>query len=247
MTARQHESFGPRQAASETSQHDQSPRSPTQINVSPQIAGCGCFALSAAALLAGSVMLLVLVWGFLIPDWRTNNKYLPNSGEVLDKRLAAHTFDRDVRGRKVGTHELYRPEIKIRYEVNSRAFEVWAYDGSSMYSDRDTQQAVLDSFEVGAIYPCWYDPEHPDKVVLERGTSLGAYLFLIVPVGFLTIGAVGCYIAWKLTRMQPNPVDAGDGRVRMEMRTCPWCDSQIHVPASPWGGQVVCTTCGSNL
>ena len=65
-------------------------RSGVQINIHPRIAGCGCFMLSALAMLVGCGLLLIIVWGFLIPDWRTNNSYLQASAIVLDKRLVAN-------------------------------------------------------------------------------------------------------------------------------------------------------------
>jgi hypothetical protein len=72
-------------------------------------------------------------------------------------------------------------------------------------------QAIVDSFQVGATYPCWYDPDRPDRAVLVRGQMWGAYVFLILPLGFLAVGGIGMLIAWKLSSSQavrPAPVDS---------------------------------------
>lgn len=168
--------------------------------------------LSALAMLVGCGLLLIIVWGFLIPDWRTNNSYLQASAIVLDKRLDSQLFDvLNPKGRPVKQQERFKPEIKIRYEIEGRTFELWTYDGGSTYFDRDSQQAIIDSFVVGEKYPCWYDPDRPDQAVLVRSRSWGAYVFLILPIGLLVVGAAGFVIAWKVASIPPRQVD-GDRR-----------------------------------
>ena len=63
-----------------------------------------------------------------------------------------------------------RPEIAIDYLVNGAPRRAKTYDISGRPSrDRKSQRAVLDEFEVGAQYRCWYDPLDPEVVVLVRG------------------------------------------------------------------------------
>jgi hypothetical protein len=160
--------------------------------------GCS-FVLFGSCLLMGCATLVMLVWGFLRLDWRVNNRYLQGSCVVLDKRLA----DSDGRFPNVG-HEgtppkiSYHPEIKIRYEVGGRTYEVWTYDAIAMFdTDKDRMQAIVDSFQVGATYPCWYDPDRPEKGILVRGHAWMPYFLLVVPVVFLTIGGAGIRHGWK--------------------------------------------------
>lgn len=181
------------------------------VQISPKLVGCGCFGCSSVVFLAGCVALLGIVWGFLLPIWRVNNRYIPMTGLVLDKRLDSQMFQvADPDGRGGRQAESYRPEIKVRYEVNGRKFEVWSYDATGIYSpDRAAQQAIVDSFQVGSTYPCWYDPDRPDRAVLVRGNTLGASLFLILPIGLLIVGGVGLLIAWKLSTAQPIRATSG--------------------------------------
>jgi hypothetical protein len=135
----------------------------------------------------GCASLVMLVWGGLLPEWRANNRYLPNSCVVLDRRLASERFD-DPDG---GAREGYHPEIKIHYQVDGRKYEVWTYDALRWFSsDRAAQQAIVDSFQVGATYPCWYDPDRPEKAILVRGHAWGLYVLLIGNIGFLLIGGL---------------------------------------------------------
>jgi len=146
--------------------------------------------------LAGCGSLVMLVWGFLLLDWRANNRYLPNSCVVLDRRLAKQMGDPAPEGGR--GRPSYHPEIKIRYEVDGRKYEVWTYDAIFMfYPDQAAQQAIVDSFQVGATYPCWYDPDRPDKAILVRGHAWAPYVLLVVPIGFLLIGGVGIHRSWK--------------------------------------------------
>ena len=132
----------------------------------------------------------MLMFGLIVPEWRTNNRYVPSSCVVLDKRIS-HDNNAAAKG---GADY---PEIKIRYEVDGRKHEVWAYKAVITLRQRPAAQAIVDSFQVGAIYPCWYDPDRPEKAVLVRGYSWSAVVLLLVPVVFLLIGGSGVYGWWK--------------------------------------------------
>ncbi len=140
------------------------------------VAGCASFAL--------------LVWGFLIPDWRANNRYVAGTCVVLDRRLTDSIGK--FPGEGDGATITYHPEIKIRYEVDGRNHEAWTYDGIAMfYPDKAQMQAIVDGFQVGASYPCWFDPRSPEKAILVRGHAWAPYFLLVVPVAFVTAGIVG--------------------------------------------------------
>ena len=171
-------------------------------------AGCG-FAFFGLFLLTGCGFLVLLMWTLLL-DWRANNSYLPNSCVVLDKRLAVTTKELVVRVNGEGLNEtetvpVYHPEIQIRYEVDGRKYEVWTYDAIARLStDRAAQQAIVDSFQVGATYPCWYDPSRPDRAILVRGHAWGLYYLLIGPIMFLFVGGAGSYHSWKKRGKTPH-------------------------------------------
>jgi hypothetical protein len=133
---------------------------------------------------------------FLLLDWRANNRYLPNTCVVLDRRLASQRSEPVPDAGGGGT--AYHPEIKIRYKVDGREYEVWTYDAIPMfYPDQAAQQAIVDGFQVGAICPCWYDPDRPDKAILVRGHLWAPYVLLVVPIGFLLVGVMGIRHSWK--------------------------------------------------
>lgn len=92
-------------------------------------------------------------------EWRVNHDYIESQCIVLDK-------DR---------------RYKIDYTVGGRQHQVWCNDTRSL--EKELQ------FVVGQKYPCWYDPDAPDKVVLVRGYTMVFYFGAI----FLIVGSI--YIA----------------------------------------------------
>src|SRR5262245_33990534 len=154
----------------------------TRTNARPP----GCF--FAAFLLLG--VILTAVFGYLMV-WlplRVRLHYVQTDCVVLDKRLE------ESRGEDGPT---YRPMIHVEYTVDGRAHRTWTYDASGMYTDgRARHQAVLDQFQKGQRYPCWYDPSDPDKAVLTRDFSWWG-LMVLIPLVFVAIGAGGLIYNWR--------------------------------------------------
>jgi len=148
--------------------------------------GCGCLFFSIF-FFAGLGFLAVMIGVIVLPEWRANHSYVAHTCVVLDKRV----------GESRGEGTTYRPEIYIQYTVQGNEFRIWTYDASGVYSSgRSGKQEIIDQFIVGRQYPCWYDPDHPSKAVLVLGYSWFAYLFLLLPLLFMAIGAGGMCYFW---------------------------------------------------
>jgi hypothetical protein len=151
--------------------------------------GCGIL-FFGLFFVGGCLLLVMVVWGMLLKEWRVNNRYLPNTCLVLDKRVASMTSDEG--------GMTFRPEIRIRHEVDGRKYEVWTYDAVGVYSSGQAgKQAIIDRFQIGARYPCWYDPDRPKRAVLVRGYTWTPYMFLILAATFMAVGGGGLYAFWK--------------------------------------------------
>jgi hypothetical protein len=134
------------------------------------------FAVGCAAF---AYMLVALVW----PEWRANRQFERTTCEVLGKRV----------GRKPATDvepAMFRPEFRIRYQADGQQYVADdVYDVTNLYSpDADKIKAVLEEFETGREYTCWYDPIDPQRVVLVQGFSAWLYLSLLIPLSFMLIG-----------------------------------------------------------
>jgi hypothetical protein len=133
------------------------------------------FAVGCGAL---AYMLAALVW----PEWRANRQFAAARCTLLDKRTGEATVQNSA--------PMYRPEFRVRYRVDDHEYvEDALYDVTQLYSsDKQSVERVLDKFEVGHEYPCWYDPIEQRPVVLARGYSPWLYVSLLIPLSFMLIG-----------------------------------------------------------
>jgi len=160
---------------------------------SSQLGRAGELLFFAAFFLLGIGGLVAMSAWFVIPEWRVNHEFVEHLCTVLDKRIAEREGSDGI---------VYRPEIKIEYEIDGETYVAWTYDiatvlgaANSYSGGKEDQQAILDRFGVDKEnpreYPCWYDPTDPRLVVLERGYSGWIWLALMVPGSFLFIGGGG--------------------------------------------------------
>ena len=138
----------------------------------------GTFLAVGCAALA--FLLVVRVW----PEWRANRQFVATTCIVLEKRVG----DRPATENEPA---MYRPELRIRYQVDDQEItQDDVSDVTQLYSpDKAAAQAVVDEFEVGKEYPCWYDPLDPHRAVVLRGYSGWLYVSLLIPISFIVIGA----------------------------------------------------------
>jgi len=142
----------------------------------------------------GTAFLVLLLARKVIPEWRANHEFLETTATVLDKRIE-HRHDPD-------GNLLFVPQAKIHDEQSPD--DIWTYDISASSYSRDADaEALLDRFEVGQTYPCWYDPLNPEVAVLVRGYSLWFWMLLLAPVGFMLIG--GGRLAYTLWHWGKSP------------------------------------------
>jgi hypothetical protein len=145
----------------------------------------------AVGCIAFVYMWVALVW----PEWRANRQFAPATCVVVAKHLGVKPATANEPAR-------YRPEIRIRYEVDGQQYdEDNVYDVTQLYLPaQDAVAAILDQFEVGQEKPCWYDPIDPHRVVLVRGYSGWLYLTLLIPLSFVIIGGgrlIYSLLAWN--------------------------------------------------
>ncbi len=125
-----------------------------------------------------------LVFQVVLPQWRANHRFLETQGVVLQKRIGEeHSKNATV----------YRAELLLEYEAEDQTHESWSYtDVTGGYSSgRDAKQAMLDRYEIGTAYPCWYDPAKPTTVCLSRGYDWLTWTLLLLPLTFIAVGGGG--------------------------------------------------------
>lgn len=158
--------------------------------------------------LGGCGGLVVVLATLIVPQWRVNNEFVETTCRVREKTLAENRGDGGW---------VYRPEIVIDYVAQGKSYRTATYDiDRTPSSDRDSQQAVLDQFEVGKQYRCWYDPLDPQVVVLVRGYQWWTWLLLVVPISFILIGGGGfLYRVWHWGKSPEHRAAAGPAPIRL--------------------------------
>lgn len=147
-------------------------------------AGAGCF--WGVFFLAGCGALLLILVQFTIPELRVNRDFIEAACRVVDRRI-----DQD-------EHQdgpVYAPEFRVEFTAGGKPFAEWVhYEITDIHtSDRARSEAILEQFEIGRQYPCWYDPRDPRRAVLKRGYTWFAWLMLLFPAPFLAIGGGGLF------------------------------------------------------
>lgn len=149
--------------------------------------GDGLFhaALVAAGLLFGAL----LVTGVAVPEWRINHDYVPTTCRIVGQGLVQRSIE-DPPGSVTVT---WRPSLLVRYDAAGTRRESWSRtDAAAGDSDRAVAIEALGRWPLGAEVPGWFDPAHPDTVVLQRGFNWWTWgLMLLLPGALLAFGGSG--------------------------------------------------------
>jgi len=163
-----------------------------RVTGSARLATMGETLFFTACLLLGAVTLGLIVFWYVLPQWRVNRYFRETTCRVVvvpgvEKQEEMETT-------------LYQPTIRYEYAVDQMRYIGHHYDLlGTRYAERDKAEAVSVAFKMNETYPCWYDPLEPRTAVLSRG-SLLAYWALLLPVAFLAIGVGGLgYTVWQFS------------------------------------------------
>lgn len=157
--------------------------------------------LSSKVLLAFVQIIIILVCVFymeliystnILPDKLAKETFVETSCQIMSKQLATigHVIHR------------YRASFLVNYAVNDIHYESWVTGNGldqSYFHERSPQEAVLASFQVNSSYPCWYDPQAPQIVVLVLRHNWMSTLPLTVPTLIALI--VGFYLIKNISQM----------------------------------------------
>jgi hypothetical protein len=109
------------------------------------------------------------------PDKKVRETFKLTDCFLLSKKLASkgHVFTQ------------YRADFRVSYNVNNVQYTKWiSGNGLDVYftHDNQSQENILSRFDNGNTYPCWYNPEDHQQVVLVSRKNWTAIYSLIVPV-----------------------------------------------------------------
>ena len=155
----------------------------------------------AALVATGLVFGALLVSGVAVPEWRINRNYVGTTCRIIGQGLV-HRSVEDPPGSVTMT---WRPCLLVRYEAGGATRESWSRtDPATGTADRSQAAAALTAWPLGAEVPGWFDPAHPESVVLQRGYNWWMWgLTLLLPGALLAFGGSGLIRAlWQWGRSE---------------------------------------------
>lgn len=145
-------------------------------------------AFYGALLLAGLLFGAVMLSGVAVPEWRMNHDFVEARGLVVARGLMRREFE-DPPGNVQTT---WQPCARVRYAAHGTEREAWSRPSATTATpDREAALAAA-TYAVGSHVTCWFDPQAPDTVVLERGYSWWMWLLtLLLPGALVAFGGTG--------------------------------------------------------
>ena len=141
----------------------------------------------ASLCLLGVICLVAILTSVRVAAW-PGRQYFPElyfretTCILRDARLSLQSDASDRSG--------YRAELLVECDQEHLLPSQWV--PISDYSrNRDAQLAILDRYEIGGTYPCWYPSDASGPLVLRQPSHLRLWLLLLVLVSFILIGVGG--------------------------------------------------------
>lgn len=183
-------------------------------------------------LAAGLVFAALLLTGLAVPEWRINHHFLEARATVVGKGLAR----RAVSGPATSS---WQPCLRLRYPTPAGLEEAWAVRGGTAAS-RSAAAKPLADIPLGSELVCWFDPQAPGVVVLERGYNWWMWaLTLLLPGALIAFGAAGvarAVAAWGKSEERQAALGhrPAPGR-KPGLEACPGvpsCDDLVNSPGT---------------
>jgi hypothetical protein len=147
------------------------------------VASMGEAAFFAVMLIVGTVGIIIGLARLIVPEWRVNHGFVEHACQIVERRVESAPGEK-------GT--LYRPEVKIEYEVQGVTYSPYVFDiHHTSFAKQDEARAAIDRFADQTTGICWYDPDDPGTAVVVRGYQWWIWPALLVPLSFIAIGVGG--------------------------------------------------------
>ncbi len=87
--------------------------------------------------------------------------------------------------------DTYSPEVTYQYRIQDSVYENTTIKfGENAYSSRRKADGIAANYPIGKNVTVYYDPEKPERAVLEPGVSAGSYIVIGIGVLFILISLI---------------------------------------------------------
>jgi hypothetical protein len=123
----------------------------------------------------------------ILPDKQAKETFDETRCTILSEKL-------EVKGR---VFHRYRADFFITYTVDNKPYALWVNGNGldiSFTQNKREQEQIISLFDIGEMYPCWYNPENPSMVVLVQRHNWRSTFPLMVPS---VVGVIAFYYMLK--------------------------------------------------
>lgn len=144
-------------------------------------AGKGCLGSIFSMGIFLLIGVLLTIWGWtILQNARASASWPTADGLITDSRVSRST-DSD-------GGDSYSPEITYSYAVNNLGYVNNTIKfGENSYGSRSKAEKIAAGYPIGRNVTVYYDPEKPDRSVLEPGVTAGSYIVISIGVFFILI------------------------------------------------------------
>jgi len=123
-------------------------------------------------------------WGWNILQNARASASWPTADGTITKSEVSLSTDAD-------GGETYSPEINYSYNINNTNFiNNTIKFGENSYGNRRKAEVIAGDYPIGKNVTVYYDPEKPERSVLEPGLSAGSYIVIGIGIFFILITLV---------------------------------------------------------
>lgn len=118
-------------------------------------------------------------------EWQVARTFKLASCLIKDKHLSSGIL----RQRHQET-TVYTPSVYLIYTIDQQTYQGWHRPSFHTISSsiKGPPTSELDRYSIGYNYPCWYDPNNPSSVILERNVFGAPIFFSGVSILFIVVG-----------------------------------------------------------
>jgi len=131
-------------------------------------------------------------WGWNILQNARASAAWPTADGVVTRSQVSHSTDAE-------GGDSYQPQVTYKYSANNLSYENDTIKfGENSYSSRKKADEIAATYPIGKNVTVYYDPEKPDRSVLEPGVSGGSYIVIGIGVFFILITLITVPITFFL-------------------------------------------------
>jgi hypothetical protein len=139
-----------------------------------------------------------ILWG----GYEVMSAYQSQHWPSVEGEITSSYVQQDVRSIEDSSKKpTFSPKISYQYSVGGKTYtgEKISFSGGEGGEKKNKAQAVVNRYSSGKKVAVYYDPNHPEKAVLETGFSWKTFMPFAAGLGFLIVGII-CLRAYQKSK-----------------------------------------------